>query len=76
MLTRAGVCVTAALLVACVSIRAQEQILTLAGAVYEALSKNDRILNQHDSIDEADLGLRSARNAFQPKVVPNVRMAS
>lgn len=47
-------------------------MLTLAQAVDEALVKNDRLVNQHDTIEQADLGLRLARNAFHPKVVPNV----
>ena len=47
-------------------------VLTLTQAVKEALVKNERMLNQHDSIDQANLGVRLARNAFTPKVVPNV----
>ena len=46
--------------------------LTLAHAVNEALVKNDRIVNQHDTIAQADLGLRLARNTFRPKVTPNI----
>ena len=41
-------------------------MLTLAQAVDEALVKNDRLVNQHDTIEQADLGLRLARNTFQP----------
>ena len=33
---------------------------------------NDQILNQHDATEQATLGVRLARNAFQPKVTPNV----
>jgi outer membrane protein TolC len=46
--------------------------LTLADAVNEALAKNERIVNQGDSIAQADLGLRLARNTFKPKVTPNI----
>jgi len=47
-------------------------LLTLEQAVSEALVKNERMLNQHDNIEQAALGVRLARNTFQPKVVPNV----
>jgi outer membrane protein len=47
-------------------------VLTLAQAVDEALVKNDRLVNQQDITEQAELGLRLARNAFQPKVVPNI----
>jgi outer membrane protein TolC len=53
------------------TLRAQ-QVLTLAQAVTEALQRNDRMLNQQDSIEQAQLGTRLARNEFQPKIVPNV----
>lgn len=46
--------------------------LSLADAVKEALAKNERIVNQGDAIAQADLGLRLARNAFKPKVTPNI----
>jgi outer membrane protein len=46
--------------------------LTLEQAVQEALIRNDRILNQHDATEQASLGVRLARNTFQPKVTPNV----
>src|SRR5262245_17700675 len=51
---------------------AQARTLTLGQAVKEALARNDRMLNQYDSVEQADLGVRLARNTFQPKVVPNV----
>jgi outer membrane protein TolC len=51
---------------------AQTQVLTLAQAVDEALSKNERVVNQRDTITQADLGLRLARNTFRPKVTPNI----
>jgi len=47
-------------------------LLTLEHAVSEALVKNERMLNQHDNIEQSALGVRLARNTFQPKVVPNV----
>jgi outer membrane protein len=47
-------------------------LLTLEQAVSEALVKNERMLNQHDNIEQSALGVRLARNVFQPKVVPNV----
>jgi outer membrane protein len=47
-------------------------VLTLRDAVKEALLKNQRMLDQHDTTEQANLGLRLARNAFTPKVVPNV----
>lgn len=46
--------------------------LTLADAVHEALVKNERLVNQADTIAQADLGLRLARNTFKPKVTPNI----
>ena len=47
-------------------------MLTLEQAVQEALIRNERILNQHDVTEQATLGVRLARNTFQPKVTPNV----
>jgi outer membrane protein TolC len=46
--------------------------LTLATAVEEALVKNERVVNQADTIAQADLGLRLARNTFKPKITPNI----
>jgi outer membrane protein len=54
------------------SLSAQSPILTLEQAVNEALAKNDRTLTQHDVSEQSTLGVRLARNTFQPKVVPNV----
>src|SRR4051812_13916136 len=51
---------------------ATAQILTLEGAVNEALKNNERIANQSDANQQAALGVRLARNTFQPKIVPNV----
>jgi outer membrane protein TolC len=47
-------------------------VLTLSTAVAEALEHNDRIVNQRDLVEQADLGVRLAQNAFRPKIVPNV----
>jgi outer membrane protein len=47
-------------------------MLTLEQAVEEALLRNVQILNQHDATEQAALGVRLARNTFQPKVTPNV----
>src|SRR4030095_3885663 len=55
-----------------VTLSAQSPILTLDQAVNEALAKNDRMLTQHDVSEQSALGVRLARNTFQPKVVPNV----
>lgn len=52
--------------------QAPAPVLTLKEAVGEALAKNERLVNQGDSIAQADLGLRLARNAFRPKVTPNI----
>jgi outer membrane protein len=46
--------------------------LTLADAVREALQRNERLVDQRDTTEQAVLGLRLARDAFRPKVVPNV----
>jgi outer membrane protein len=61
-------CVSAAT----VTLVAQRHALTLSQAVTEALAKNERMLNQHDSVEQANLSVRLARNTFTPKVVPNV----
>src|SRR4051812_21072689 len=51
----------------------QRPVLTLAQAVNEALRKNDRMLNEGDVVEQANLGVRLAENNFRPKVVPNVQ---
>ncbi len=64
---------TAIFQAATVGVAAQDgKVLTLAQAVDEALVKNERLVNQHDTITQADLGLRLARNTFRPKVTPNI----
>src|SRR5438477_8294283 len=47
-------------------------MLTLQQAVHEALDRNERLLNQRDTTEQTTLGVRLARNTFQPKVTPNV----
>lgn len=47
-------------------------LLTLRQAIAEALANNDRIVNQRDAIEQSSLGVRLARNEFQPKVIPNM----
>lgn len=46
--------------------------ISLADAVKEALVSNERLVNQSDTIAQADLGLRLARNTFRPKITPNI----
>jgi outer membrane protein TolC len=48
-------------------------VLTLADAVREALVRNDRMIDQQDSVEQARLSVRLARNDFRPKVVPNIQ---
>lgn len=55
-----------------VGIHAQPAVLTLREAVAEALTKNDRILDQADALALADLDLDLARSTFRPKIVPNI----
>ena len=63
----------ALLLVAASGASAQTSpVVTLKQAVDEALKKNERLLDQHDSIAQSDLGVRLARNEFRPKVTPNI----
>jgi outer membrane protein len=47
-------------------------LLSLADAVDEALAKNDRLIDDRDSVQQAELGVRLAGDAFRPKVIPNV----
>ena len=46
--------------------------ISLTDAVKEALSHNERLVNQGDTVTQAELGLRLARNTFRPKVTPNI----
>lgn len=68
---RAAAITGGALLIA-IAASAQTGGLTLTDAVNEALAKNERLVNQGDAVAQADLGLRLARNAFRPKVTPNI----
>jgi outer membrane protein TolC len=68
----AGLGLLAVLLVPSGSVAQERDVLTLEQAVREALVRNDRIINQGDAIEQADLSIQLARNAFHPKVVPNV----
>jgi outer membrane protein TolC len=74
MSRRIGLCVVLISLFLARPVRADDAapLLTLGQAVQEALLKNQRMLDQHDTTEQANLGLRLARNAFTPKVVPNV----
>lgn len=54
------------------SAAAQSQAISLAQAVDEALAKNDRLVDQQDFTQQAELGLRLAKSAFRPKIVPNI----
>src|SRR6185503_4162674 len=47
-------------------------VLTLGQAVSEALQRNDRMINEHDTVEQANLGVRLAENNFRPKIVPNI----
>lgn len=47
-------------------------VISLKQAVSEALVKNERLVNQHDTIEQSDLGLKLARNVFRPKITPNI----
>ena len=51
----------------------QPPVITLTRAVAEAFDQGERMLNQRDSVDQAALSVRSARNVFQPKLIPNVQ---
>lgn len=46
--------------------------LSLAGAVEQALARNDRLEGLRDAREQAVLGVRLAQNDFRPKLVPNI----
>jgi outer membrane protein TolC len=46
--------------------------LGLAAAVREALDQSERTADARDAVEQAELGRRLARNAFHPKLVPNI----
>jgi len=72
-LARAMALVSLGLVVAPAPVLAQSpQVLTLKEAVAEALDHNDRIVNQRDLVEQADLGVRLANNNFKAKVTPNI----
>jgi outer membrane protein len=48
------------------------KLLTLAEAIDDALVRNDRLINAHESVTQADLSVRLARSAFRPKITPNI----
>jgi outer membrane protein TolC len=62
-----GLCVAPA-----IALAQSSSAITLAAAVDEALAHNDRLIDQRDSITQADLGIRLAKNDFRPKVTPNI----
>ena len=74
--TRSAVIVSVAGVVlagAAANLAAQSRpVLSLSQAVGEALTKNDRVMSQHDTVSQSDLGLRLARSEFRPKVTPNM----
>ncbi len=73
MKTAATIVVVAAMVVSESPAPAQTAgVLTLTQAVEEALVRNDRLVNQHDTTVQADLGLRLARSEFTPKITPNI----
>jgi len=51
---------------------ASAQVLSLAGAVEQALARNERVEGLRDSTEQAELSVRLARNSFKPKLVPNI----
>lgn len=69
---RAAAWLSCAVVFTAASASAQVPALSLDEAVKEALARNERLVNQADSIAQADLGLRLARNTFKPKVTPNI----
>jgi outer membrane protein TolC len=46
--------------------------LTLGTAIDQALARNDRVVAARDDEQRATIGVRSARAAFNPKVVPSL----
>jgi outer membrane protein TolC len=47
-------------------------LLRLEAAVREALEHSERTAEARDGVEQAELGRRLARNAFHPKLVPNI----
>ncbi|MGQ0733414.1 MAG: TolC family protein [Acidobacteriota bacterium] len=48
------------------------QVISLAQAVDEALVSNDRLVDHSDVETQASLAVQLARNAFRPKITPNI----
>jgi outer membrane protein len=48
------------------------EVLSLADAVGQAMARNDRLAGYRDAAEQAELSLRLARNAFRPKLTPNI----
>ena len=48
------------------------EVVTLRQAVAHALEHNTRMVDDRDSVEQASLGVRLARDAFDLKVVPNI----
>lgn len=64
--------IVSVLAITCVTAAAQSTTVSLAQAVEEALARNDRLVDQQDITAQAELGLRLAKSAFRPKIVPNI----
>jgi outer membrane protein len=52
---------------------AGQEVLTFSQAVKEALLHNDRLVDEADNIEQANLSVELARSAFRPKIVPNIQ---
>lgn len=52
---------------------APAEMLTLAQAVREALIHNERTIDDRDRLEQANLAVHLAKNAFRPKIVPNIQ---
>jgi outer membrane protein TolC len=50
----------------------EAEVLTLTDAVAQAMTRNDRLAGYRDAEEQAELSERLARNAFRPKVTPNI----
>ena len=51
----------------------QPEVITLAAAVRTALARNNRIVNERDTVEQAALARHAATSLFRPKLVPNVQ---
>jgi len=50
----------------------EAKLLTLADAIDDALVRNDRLINAHETVTQAELSVRLERSAFRPKFTPNI----